>query len=176
MNEGFLINNKILLRAVEPEDLDLMYQMENDPESWNISNFTVPYSRAMLREYIKSTQYDIFADKQLRLIIVLREGQKSIGTVDLTDYSPLHNRAEIGIGLMKCYRGYGYASQALELLEEYAFKFLHLHQLMARVEVGNDSCVRLFQSRDYLQTAQLTDWLCRGDVYKNVIIFQKIYK
>lgn len=176
MGNMFLINDEILLRAVEPEDLDLMYQIENDPESWDISNFTVPYSRYMFREYIKSSQYDIFADKQLRLIVVLRGVQKAIGTVDLTDYSPLHKRAEIGIGLQKQYREQGYASQALKLLEDYAFEFLHLHQLIARVEVDNYHCIRLFQSRDYEQTAQLKDWLYRGNVYKNVIIFQKICK
>ena len=56
----FLINDEILLRAVEPEDLDLMYQIENDPESWDISNFTVPYSRYMFREYIKSSSIRYF--------------------------------------------------------------------------------------------------------------------
>ena len=45
MKQSFLINDRIYLRAVEPEDMDVMYEMENDPSMWDISNFTVPYSR-----------------------------------------------------------------------------------------------------------------------------------
>ena len=45
MKQSFLTNERIYLRAVEPEDLDIMYEMENDPSMWDISSFTVPYSR-----------------------------------------------------------------------------------------------------------------------------------
>ncbi len=48
MRQSFLMNERIYLRAVEPEDMDIMYEMENDPSMWDISNFTVPYSRYVL--------------------------------------------------------------------------------------------------------------------------------
>ena len=38
MKQSFLNNDRIYLRAVEPEDLDIMYEMENDPSMWDISN------------------------------------------------------------------------------------------------------------------------------------------
>ena len=41
MRQSFLMNERIYLRAVEPEDMDIMYEMENDPSMWDISNFTV---------------------------------------------------------------------------------------------------------------------------------------
>ena len=41
MKQSFLINDRIYLRAVEPEDMDVMYEMENDPSMWDISNFTL---------------------------------------------------------------------------------------------------------------------------------------
>lgn len=69
MKQSFLSNDRIYLRAVEPEDMDVMYEMENDPSMWDISNFTVPYSRYVLRQYIEGSQCDVFADKQLRLMI-----------------------------------------------------------------------------------------------------------
>lgn len=42
MKQSYLTNERIYLRAVEPEDMDIMYEMENDPSMWDISNFTVP--------------------------------------------------------------------------------------------------------------------------------------
>ena len=73
MQTTFLTNDRIYLRAVEPEDIDIMYEMENDPSMWDISNFTVPYSHYVLRQYIENSQCDVFSDKQLRLMIVYKK-------------------------------------------------------------------------------------------------------
>ena len=35
----------IRLRAIEPEDLDLLYLIENDTRLWNVGTTNVPYSR-----------------------------------------------------------------------------------------------------------------------------------
>ena len=35
----------INFRAMEPEDLDLLYTIENDTKLWNIGVTSVPYSR-----------------------------------------------------------------------------------------------------------------------------------
>ena len=94
MKQSFLSNDRIYLRAVEPEDMDVMYEMENDPSMWDISNFTVPYSRYVLRQYIEGSQCDVFADKQLRLMIMSKSDHRVLGTIDITDFVPLHSRGE----------------------------------------------------------------------------------
>ena len=97
MKQSYLINDRIYLRAVEPEDIDVMYEMENDPSMWDISSFTVPYSRYVLRQYIEGSQSDMFADKQLRLMIIRREDNRTIGTIDITEFVPCHSRGAVGI-------------------------------------------------------------------------------
>ena len=116
MKQSYLTNERIYLRAVEPEDMDIMYEMENDPSMWDISNFTVPYSRYVLRQYIEGSQCDVFADKQLRLMIVSKSDHDILGTIDITDFVPLHSRGEVGIAVHKDYRRQGYATDALKLL------------------------------------------------------------
>ena len=110
MKQSYLTNERIYLRAVEPEDMDIMYEMENDPSMWDISNFTVPYSRYVLRQYIEGSQCDVFADKQLRLMIVSKSDHDILGTIDITDFVPLHSRGEVGIAVHKNYRRQGYAA------------------------------------------------------------------
>lgn len=58
----------VILRAVEPEDLDFMYIIENDRDIWKVGNTNMPYSRFALHEYIANSTGDIYVDKQLRLI------------------------------------------------------------------------------------------------------------
>ena len=41
MNENWLKDDMIRLRAPEPEDLELMYAMENDTSLWSVGNATL---------------------------------------------------------------------------------------------------------------------------------------
>ena len=45
MNDRWLEDDMLKLRAPEPEDLELMYAMENDTTLWSAGNATLPYSR-----------------------------------------------------------------------------------------------------------------------------------
>ena len=103
METTFLTNDRLYLRAVEPEDLDLMYEMENDPSMWSVRSFTVPYSRYMLTQYIVATQSDVFADKQLRLMIMRKADHKVLGTLDLPAFDPLLLRSAVGIAILYTY-------------------------------------------------------------------------
>ncbi|WP_321437530.1 GNAT family protein [uncultured Bacteroides sp.] len=174
MKRNYLSNDKIYLRAPEPEDLDLMYNMENDPSSWDVSCFTVPYSRYVLRQYIEASQCDIFADKQLRLMMISRENNQVIGTIDLTDFVPMHSRAGVGIAVKKDFRQQGFAHQALELLISYSFEFLHLRQLYAYVSVRNEASRKLFISCGFTQVGVLKDWLRVKDGYEDAFFMQLI--
>ena len=64
-----LSDGQISLRSPEPEDLESMYAIENNPELWSVSSTTVPYSRYLLRQYIETSSADIFVDKQVRMVI-----------------------------------------------------------------------------------------------------------
>lgn len=171
---NYLNNKQLYLRAPEPEDIEMMYHMENDPESWDVSCFTVPYSRYVLKQYIEASQCDLFADKQLRLMMMRKEDNEIVGTIDLTDFVPMHGRAGVGIAVKKEYRREGYASQALDMLVNYTFHFLHLRQLYAYIAVSNEASLNLFQSCKFVQSGILKDWIRLKDGYEDVYIMQRI--
>ena len=41
-------NELIRLRALEPDDVQVLYKWENDTEVWKVSNTIVPFSKYML--------------------------------------------------------------------------------------------------------------------------------
>ena len=57
--------DNIRLRALEPEDLEWLYSVENDEELWQWGSSNVPYSRYTLKTYIAESRHDIYADGQL---------------------------------------------------------------------------------------------------------------
>lgn len=157
---------------MEPEDLDILYTIENMPEAWSISNATVPYSRYALRQFLEESRADVFADRQMRLLIECRTDGQVAGTIDLFDYQPLHARGEVGIAMRSEYRGRGYASEALRLLCRYLFSFLHLRQLTAHVAVENLPSMRLFSSCGFRECGCLRQWWRSGDRYQDVCLLQ----
>ena len=118
----------VVLRAMEPEDLDLLYQIENDTKLWNIGLTNVPYSRYVLHDYIATSSGDIYTDKQVRLIIENEEHQ-TIGLVDIMNFNPQNRRAEMGIVVQEAFRQKGYGKDVIQKVMRYAKEVLHLHQL-----------------------------------------------
>ena len=55
----------VILRAMEPQDVDLMMIYENDTEIWPVSGTLVPYSRYTLEQFYKNAvQNQYTSEKQ----------------------------------------------------------------------------------------------------------------
>ncbi len=172
-----LLESEILrLRAPEPEDIDLLYNWENDPDIWRVSNTLTPFSRYVLKEYLAHAHEDIFTQKQLRLIIESREPEgTALGAVDLFDFDPYHKRAGVGILIHNTdQRNRGIASGALRLMQEYAFDHLNLHQLYCNITEDNQGSIRLFEKAGFRKIAEKKDWIWTSNGWLTEYTYQKI--
>ena len=167
----FFVGRQVILRAMEPEDLDFLYQIENDTTLWPHGISNVPYSRDALRQFIQKSQNDIYADRQLRLMVVLKESREVIGCIDLFDYNVRHSRAEIGLVIAGPFQHRGLGHEALALLLRYAFSFLRLHQVYAYVVSKNTPAIHLFEHIGFERVAVLKDWTQENGVYRNVDLY-----
>jgi diamine N-acetyltransferase len=171
---ALLENDRIILRALEPEDLDALYKWENDSALWRYGVTLTPYSKFALREYLSDSTQDIFHSHQLRLMIEEKASGKSIGTVDLYDFDLMNLRAGIGILLDADYRHQGYGLQALQLIKEYAFRFLLLKQLYAYVPKSNTPSYKLFLKSGYTESGLLQSWVKTENGFTDVYLMQLI--
>ncbi len=162
----------VTLRAMEPEDLELLYEVENDVSLWGVGVTNTPYSRSTLRQYIATATGDIYEDRQVRMMIDNRQGE-TVGIVDLMHFEPQHRRAEVGIVVFGQYRNCGYGLAALSHLFRYAHATLHLHKMYALVAADNAYSVRLFEAAGFTREGHLHDWLFDGDSYHDVFVFQR---
>lgn len=166
----------IVLRAPEPSDINTLYNWENDPEIWHISNTLVPFSRFDIEQYVMTAGLDIFNTRQLRLIIDLKETTKriSIGAIDLFDFDPLHKRAGVGILILKEYRGKKFASEALDIFIDYVFNTLQLHQLYCNISASNLPSQSLFKKHGFEIIGLKKDWLSTGNKWEDEYLLQLI--
>ncbi len=172
-----LENDLIKLRALEPEDLDFLYDCENNTDIWRYGSTVAPYSRYALKQFIAdAAQTDIYSSKQLRLIICVKaEAEKPVGTVDLFDYDPYHQRASVGIVVSAVTdRQKGIASQALQLAIDYCFNFLHLHQLYCSISASNIQSISLFEKQGFVMCGCRKQWLKTAGGYADELEYQLI--
>ena len=168
-------NDVIALRPLEPTDLDTLYNWENDSTLWAVSDTVAPYSRASLWQYLENYTGDIYAQRQLRLMITVNNDGTPVGTIDFINFDPLNNRAELGLFISQEYRGKGLGRQALELLTAYARDHIGLRQLYVYIALDNDVCLKLFENFGYRQAGVLKSWVKRGTSYRDVALLQMIF-
>ncbi len=173
----------VKLRALEPEDVDILYLWENDLNVWRVSNTVTPFSKHILRRFIANQRYDIYETKQLRLIIEAnrrqaesdragsdhqgakeegeaKEGARPVGAIDLFDLDPYNRRAGVGILIYDPRdKGQGYASSALGLLIRYCFDILMLNQLYCNVDANNTRSLALFRSKEFTTVGLKKEWV-----------------
>jgi diamine N-acetyltransferase len=165
-----LENERIRLRALEPEDLANLYAWENNTALWEAGSLLSPCSRYLLKQYILDSGDDIYSRKQLRLMIELKSTTVAAGTIDLYDFDPHHRRAGVGILVDSPYLQQGIATEALILVTEYAFEFLHLHQLYAYIPTTNIPSQRLFERCGFQLMGVMKDWIHTVNGYVDVMI------
>lgn len=170
-----LKGENIYLRALEPNDLEFVYALENDETIWEVSNTQTPYSRFLIRQYLENAHQDIYEAKQLRLAICKEEDFPAIGLIDLFEFDPKNNRAGIGILIGDIEnRGQGIGSEALGLLIQYAFHQLNLNQLFANIDVENESSISLFTKFGFEKIGVKKQWNLVNGKYKDEALFQLI--
>lgn len=170
-----LTGKNLYLRALEPEDLDFVYAVENDETVWQVSNTQTPYSRFLIKQYLENAQQDIYEARQLRLAICKHGTFRAIGLVDLFEYDPRNRRAGVGILIKDAAdRSQGFGSETLQLLIEYAFTHLNLHQLFANIATDNEASLALFANFGFEPIGIKKQWNLVKGQYKDEALFQLI--
>jgi diamine N-acetyltransferase len=172
-----MLNGKhIKLRALEPSDIDLLFEWENNSEVWQISDTIQPYSRFSLEQYVNSVQ-DIYAQKQIRFIIEELGTQKALGCVDLFDFEPNHRRVGVGILISEVdQRKRGFGKESIELILEYCRDILECHQVYCNVLTTNQISLNLFEYFGFHAIGVKKDWIRIGKEIHDEVLLQKIFK
>ncbi len=168
-----LKSERLTLRAMEPADIDLMYEWENDPQTWVHSNTQTPFSRYHLEQYVLNSHCDIYTDKQLRLMINNPDGNAA-GCIDLFEFDAHNRRAGVGILIAPEYRQMGYASETIDIVVDYARNTLFLNQLFCSIAANNKNSIRLFTSKGFMQAGVRKQWIMTTQGWEDELFFQLI--
>ncbi len=168
-----LKGKNIYLRALEPEDLEFVFNIENNEEIWEVSNTQTPYSKFLIKQYLENAHQDIYEAKQLRLAICRNDTSQAIGLIDLFDFDPVNDRAGVGIIIENQEnRNQGFGQEALLLLINYGFNKLNLNQLFANIDTNNEASLKLFTKFGFQRIGTKKDWNFYLGQYHDEDLFQ----
>ena len=170
-----LEGNHTRLRALEAEDLDLLYAWETDPAVWGVSGTLAPFSRHTLRRFLDEQRFDLYAARQLRLVVETLDG-RAVGLLDLFEFDPADLRAGVGILIHDPGdRGCGFAADALGILCRYARETLGLHQLWCNVTPDNAASLALFRRAGFVVCGRKREWRRTSGGWTDELLLQKIF-
>lgn len=165
--------NEYILRALEPDDLDILYDTENDKSLWKYSNTSSPFSKHSLKKFIENSHLDIIEHNQVRLVLS-DKNNLPFGFIDLFKYDMINKRAGVGIIIFEKYRSRGLGSISLDLIENYVKKYIPIHQLYANISSENTESIKLFEKHNYLKVGNKKDWIYYNNKYFDELLYQKI--
>ncbi len=168
-------NDVVTLRSLEATDLEVLYRWENDSWLWTVSNTMAPSPKSYVWQYLQNYDSDFYNTRQLRLMITLTETAEAVGTVDLTNFDPFNNRAELGIMIDKAHQGKSLGDEALRLTIGYVRDYLGLFQLYALVPVDNTACASLLKKHGFTSAGLLKKWINHGTEVHDVEIMQLVF-
>lgn len=169
-----LQNNRLRLRAPEPEDLDLLYAWENDTSIWEEGITHSSFSRFALREFLANTKFDIYEDKSTRFMITLCENETTVGCLDLFDFDIHNQKIELAVLIDPAFQRKGIAYESIDLLLEYTFAFLQIRQIYVYVSENNEKSIALFHKLGFQESGKLKQWKKTINGYADVFVFQKL--
>ena len=155
-----IYGDKVLLRAVEEADNQLLLSLINDPDTeMMLGGSSWPVSEA---EQLKWFEHQERSRDVLRCIVALKEDGKAIGTIILSDIDQKNATGHIHIKMSKDGgRGKGYGTDAVNTMVQYAFEELRLNCIYANILSYNEASIKLFERCGFKR-----DGVLRQRVYK----------
>jgi diamine N-acetyltransferase len=135
----------IFLRELQPTDVDVMFNWENNANNWKVSGTVQSFTKAEIETFVNTPQ-DLIQNEQIRYVIFLNNSQIPIGTVDLFEFDAA--KKTVGIGVLiaeKAFRNKGFAQEGINLITNYCRNELKLVNVFCNIQKDNTTSIRLFE-------------------------------
>ncbi|MEG1578860.1 MAG: GNAT family protein [Oscillospiraceae bacterium] len=170
-----LYGKKVMLRAMEPEDMEMLRETINDPEMERmIGGWSFPVSKLEQMQWYER----VVADKRnLRFIIESLETKEALGMISLTDIDWKNRNAAYAIKLKQdAPKKKGYASDSGLTLMRFAFEELQLHRLTSDVLEYNTASIAMMEKCGAQREGLKRSAVYKNGQYHNVICYGVLYE
>lgn len=153
-----IIGERIILREYRKEDLPYMRKWVNNPEITQYLShiFLYPHTISATESFLNSI---IDGSSGIKgFIIAHKENEEYIGQIDLINIDWVNRIGTLGIVIgntEKLSKGYG--TEAIKLIQEFAFNRLNLHKLDLEVRAYNDRAIKCYKKCGFVEEGRFRE-------------------
>ena len=165
-----LRGQKTLLRAITREDLQRLWQFNNDVEVELAGGGDPPIPQSLARLY---AEYDTDTAKGGRdgAVFAIEADEKCIGQCALFNFNETAQTCELGITIGdKAYWGRGYGRDAIRCLLDYAFRLRNIRRVHLSVNGNNQRAIQAYKSCGFLEEGRLRAHVWNDGLYIDLVI------
>jgi diamine N-acetyltransferase len=148
-----ITSGKTNLRVVEPDDIGFIYDWENNPEFWSVSEKSGPFGFEEVADFIQSCT-DLNKYQQIRWII-LDDEKYPVGSIDIFEFD--HQTKTAGIGILIAEqkdRKKGFAFDALTGIIAHYKSSDEINFLRTLIYYDNHASLRLFRKLGFQELGE----------------------
>ncbi len=159
----FYAGDRLYLRPIEVSDEFLLRKWLNDPIIRQGLDHLPPTNGVCEQAWIESQPGKA---GEYHLGIVVRAGDRLIGTVSLVDIDAINRSAELRIMIGDVdYHCRGFGTEAVRLIVRYGFEDLNLNRITLGVFANNPKAIRCYEKAGFVLEGRFRQALYRGGRY-----------
>jgi RimJ/RimL family protein N-acetyltransferase len=141
-----LLTERLMIRALTPDDVDRHYAMFSDPEVVRYLYFG-PFDRPGAQEHLERRSVVELPEEGgwVNFGLEVRGEGILIGELAMGFISATHKHYEVGYVLDPAYAGRGYATEGAAMIVELAFTGLGAHRVSGRLDARNAPSARVLE-------------------------------
>lgn len=164
--------SRLYLRELAESDLDRTWEWLHRPDINDKIGVRIPFTKEQQRAWFAGLKGD---DCKVVFAVCLKSDNTHIGNVSLDMIDRRHRNARLSIFIAdQRMRGRGLGSEAMALLEEYAFARLGLHKIWCKTDAGFPELVQFYEKLGFRQEGILHQHELKGSHYVDKILFGKL--
>ncbi|WP_231190329.1 GNAT family protein [Haladaptatus sp. DYF46] len=170
----FLAGELVSLRTVEREDLSFLHRNRNDPTIRRWMPRVMPQNKERLVEDFEGYMSE---DEGVNLLACSEENTdedsspEPVGFVSLFDVNETSGRAKLAAWITPAQQGQGYATEAMDLLVEYAFVERRLHKLIAGALATNNASCEVLEKLGFIEEGRQREYYYVNGEYVNRAVY-----
>jgi RimJ/RimL family protein N-acetyltransferase len=141
-----LTTERLIIRALTPDDLDRHHALFSDPEVVRYLYFG-PFDRPAAQEHLARRSIVDLPDEGgwINFGVEIRGEGVLIGELAMGFISATHAHYEVGYVFDAAYAGHGYATEGTATIVELAFSGLGAHRVSGRLDARNEPSARVLE-------------------------------
>lgn len=161
-----IIGKQLYLSPINTDDVENYIKWMNDKSiASNYAQYSSVVSSKNELKWLFEPESGVY-----RYAIVLLDSDVLIGSISLHDINHINRNAFIGIFIgEKEHCGKGYGAEAIELILNYGFKTINLHNIMLSVHADNSAGINCYKKVGFQEVGRRREWVFKDGKYIDVI-------